>query len=117
MEYGNITTDDDVDMDDCWRCPDTNCNLYNHPHGPPQCGCGEMKPGWDCCSYCESYGPMVTFHRDVNDDTICHWCLAKDTKRGKAFMAVGTSTVPLYLGALVLLAIAIVLVLIMGMVD
>ena len=83
---------------DTWRC--VHCGDNNDADGPPQCGCGEMKPGWDCCSWCESYGAMTTFIRDPMGDTICPTCAALRQRN---------TGLPLYVGALALLAVILVL--------
>lgn len=96
-EYNSALTRDI----DTWRCP--NCNLHVDFDGPPQCTCGYMRPGYICCAWCESYGAIATFTWD-GKDPLCPSCVALKQRN---------TGVPLYLGALALLAAALVLVAIM----
>ena len=89
-----------TDIDDTWPC--VYCRANNPDDGPPQCGCGEMKPGWECCAWCqEHYGPISTFKWDADNEPICVNCYHEHMVKRRKF--------PLYFGFGVLLAIALVL--------
>jgi hypothetical protein len=56
-----------------WRCP--QCNDTVDADGPPQCGNGHMRPGYECCAWCqEHYGPIAAFEYH-DGDPLCRACV------------------------------------------